>query len=366
MNKFLQSLTFWKTFGLVMGVGTAFALMLGILVSIAERIRRVRGLKDFDASYIGSPDNPESTSLHKERPTTEQKTPSSSQQLGAVCQNPRRQFEKRSSRALRGRVILFCVVMAIELVCVDTQRWWPGGWRFSPVERIVLALVVFVPFIWIAFSTYESRRIGIDCDNCGKYIAGRKPWVCGYCDTVNKSSENTSPTHSFLQDCGECGKAPKGLQCPHCGHAIRLGTWELDRNIAWIEGDVVPTQRAAFHTEQGLAAAKRVEEQIRGSESEKIRYETAKRQELKGLFEADTALRRTVKDNEREVREQKALSENPLDRKIDELMRAVSNSVGNRLAADKVLALFRNDLKNDTVTLALVERTINDWLQDHS
>lgn len=123
--------------------------------------------------------------------------------------------------------------------------------KLKPVENFALVVAVFIfislflrglPFVWalnaitmvllyfIYFYVLEHRAIGIDCTNCGKYLATNTPWVCGFC---RKSNDNGN-AFPFVHQCGHCGAEPRAYKCHHreCGKLVFLGADELEENFA--------------------------------------------------------------------------------------------------------------------------------------
>src|SRR5689334_1988385 len=72
-----------------------------------------------------------------------------------------------------------------------------SNWLFCmiifAVAAILLALIVPVPFVWLAdalaiailfyinFFVLDKRAINIRCPHCGDYLLGNAPWNCGNC-----------------------------------------------------------------------------------------------------------------------------------------------------------------------------------------
>jgi hypothetical protein len=67
------------------------------------------------------------------------------------------------------------------------------------------------------------------CPNpeCGKRLHAKDPWICGFCDAVNRKA-------SFLKECGNrnCGVEPRAYECPHCGTPNYLTKDHDARNAA--------------------------------------------------------------------------------------------------------------------------------------
>jgi predicted nucleic acid-binding Zn ribbon protein len=81
----------------------------------------------------------------------------------------------------------------------------------------ITLIVFFSRRIWIAV----SGAIGFSCPYCGKHIGTDEPWICGYCDNINKPRKRI---RSIIYGCSRptCERIPHSYRCYHCGRAISL------------------------------------------------------------------------------------------------------------------------------------------------
>lgn len=75
------------------------------------------------------------------------------------------------------------------------------GW--SPLALAAMTSLLYVP------------AVSIFCPLCGKHLASKEPWICGYCGGENLSA-------SFLKRCRRCKQAPAAIRCPWCRELIVL------------------------------------------------------------------------------------------------------------------------------------------------
>ena len=125
--------------------------------------------------------------------------------------------------------------------------------------------IAFVVSTTVAFGLFffvlDKRTVKILCNHCQKPIITNTPWVCGFCQKNNTTTDD----FPFIHRCEHCGAEPKAYECHHCGQLIFLTEDEMKLNYARCVGAPVaavvppPPDEATVREQEARA----VEHQLR-------------------------------------------------------------------------------------------------------
>lgn len=121
----------------------------------------------------------------------------------------------------RLRTLINCgIVLGVFIPAAMIFEALPGGW-------ILDAALIGILF-YVFFFVLENRAIGMKCPHCLKYIASNTPWICGFCQQINRRVDQ----FPFVHRCEHCQAEPKAYRCHHCGQPIFLTEDEQTDNFA--------------------------------------------------------------------------------------------------------------------------------------
>jgi hypothetical protein len=193
-----------------------------------------------------------------------------------------------SERWARNRVLKIAVPSILLLFVV--AKILPGivGIALSSfLIHFSILLLVVMPFYVFVVNAFFRPRPGFNCPCCGKYLTGKEPWICGYC---NHKNHPIGWWQSVAHHCENCPNIPKSLRCYHCEQVFCLDKSEDAGHPANAIGK--PGQQTAV-PQPPPAALDPLDERMRDAERRKEAFE----KEMK-VVRVETDVAMTEKDLE--------------------------------------------------------------------